>query len=159
MKQGAVFDCMVFLQGATKPNGPATACLALVESNYVELFISQESMDEVRDVLTRPKIQRKFPGLTPLLVDSFLDRITRNATIISDVPRAFAFDRDPKDEKYLNLAIAASVPYLVSRDNDLLDLMDRQTTQGMMFRNSYPFLSILDPVAFLREFRAILESS
>ena len=35
----------------------------------------------------------------------------------------FTLARDPDDEPYLNLAIAVSADYLVTRDNDMLDLM------------------------------------
>jgi predicted nucleic acid-binding protein len=50
----AVFDCMMFLQGAARRESPAGACLLLVELNAIELCISQEIMAEVRDVLARP---------------------------------------------------------------------------------------------------------
>jgi hypothetical protein len=36
---GAVFDCMVFLQAATCDQGPAFACLSLVESGEVTLSV------------------------------------------------------------------------------------------------------------------------
>jgi predicted nucleic acid-binding protein len=47
------------------------------------------------------------------------------------------------------LAIAAQAAFVVSRDNDLLDLMKDEE-----FRKAYPALAILDPVAFLRHVRA-----
>jgi hypothetical protein len=40
--------------------------------------------------------------------------------------------------------------YLVSRDNDLLDLMDQTKPEGKGFAERFPGLQILDPVAFLR---------
>jgi predicted nucleic acid-binding protein len=61
----AVFDCMVYLQAATSDRSPALACLNLVESNQVQLYISPPILAEVQDVLTRPKIKAKFPHLTP----------------------------------------------------------------------------------------------
>ena len=66
----AVFDCMVFLQAATNDRGPAFTCLALAESNEVALFVTPVILAEVRDVLTRPKIQAKFPRLTSARIDS-----------------------------------------------------------------------------------------
>ena len=38
------------------------------------------------------------------------------------MPNLFTLDRDPKDAKYVNLAIAAGADFLVTRDNDLLEL-------------------------------------
>ncbi|HET6878837.1 MAG TPA: hypothetical protein VFI31_01630 [Pirellulales bacterium] len=50
----AVFDCMVFLQVATSDQGPAFACLSLVETGEVTLSVSGPILAEVKDVLTRP---------------------------------------------------------------------------------------------------------
>lgn len=150
MTARAVFDCMVFLQGAARPEGPAAACLRLAETGFVELCLSAEAMAEVRDVLTRPKIRQKFPALTPEVVDSFLVRVARQARMFKEVPAVFALSRDPKDEKYLNLAAVSGARYLVSRDNDLLDLTDARRPENQAFRAQFPELNILDPAAFLR---------
>jgi hypothetical protein len=40
----------------------------------------------------------------------------------------------------------------VTRDKDLLDLMDQTTEAGTDFRQRFPGLTILDPEAFLRQF-------
>jgi predicted nucleic acid-binding protein len=61
------------------------------------------------------------------------------------VPASFALARDPDGEPYLNLAIAVSADYWVTRDNDMLDLM-----QDSAFRAQYPSLTTLDPVALLQ---------
>ena len=140
-----VFDCMVFLQGAARRSGPSAACLKLVEDNRVELFLSADILAEVQDVLTRPKLQRKYPILTQEYVGALLRALIRTATIIPDVPRQFVYERDPKDEPYINLALASGAAYLVSRDNDLLDLMS-----DMDFHTRFPKLTIIDPVAFLQ---------
>jgi predicted nucleic acid-binding protein len=54
--------------------------------------------------------------------------------------------RDPKDEPYLNLALATGANHLVTRDKDLLDLMHDET-----FRAQHPGLQIIDPPALLRD--------
>jgi putative PIN family toxin of toxin-antitoxin system len=145
-----VFDCMVFLQGAARESGPAAACVRLAEEGFVQLCLSQEVLDEVRDVLSRPKLQRKFPALTPERVAAFLEAVCRDAVLLEEVPPAVTLDRDPKDEKYLNLAVAAGAQVLVSRDNDLLDLQSESNPVGRTFREQYPHIRILDPVEFLR---------
>ena len=76
MTRRVVFDCMVFLQGAANPDGPAAACLRLAEKGHVELCISSEILSEVRDVLTRPKMQHRFSALTEETVSAFLARGT-----------------------------------------------------------------------------------
>jgi predicted nucleic acid-binding protein len=58
----------------------------------------------------------------------------------------FSLPRDPKDAPYVDLAVASNAGYLVSRDKDLLELM-----QDEAFRRRFPNLKILEPVSFLRE--------
>lgn len=72
------------------------------------------------------------------------------ATVVDNPPAVFRLPRDPKDEPYLNLAIAVGARYLVSRDNDLLDLMTDESPEASAFRQQYPNLTVLDPVSFLQ---------
>jgi putative PIN family toxin of toxin-antitoxin system len=145
MNVRAVFDCMVFLQGAGRPAGPAGACLRLVDEGRVTLCVNADILAEVRDVLTRPKTRQRFPLLTPEWVETFVRAVESKALAFTEVPKAFPLERDPKDEPYLDLAIAASARYLVSRDSALLDLMTDES-----FRRRFPSLTILDPPAFLQ---------
>jgi len=146
----AVFDCMVFLQAATSDRGPAFACLTLVERNLVTLYVSPAILAEVQDVLTRPEIQARFPHLTNDRVSVFLLKIASLAVMVRDVPDAGFPIRDPDDAPYFNLAVAVNAGYVVSRDNDLLDLMTNPS-----FVAQYSPLQIVDPVAFLGAARPI----
>jgi putative PIN family toxin of toxin-antitoxin system len=146
MAPRAVFDCMLFLQAAGRMTaGPAAACLEAVRGGRLGLVVSPAILAEVRDVLTRPKTIRKFPGLTPEAVRLFLEDVESLAEARADVAGPFVLARDPKDEPYVNLAIDAGADYLVSRDKDLLELMDDGD-----FRALCPGLAIIDPVALLR---------
>ena len=142
----AVFDCVILLQAAGRPTGPAAACLQAVRDGRLELFLSPDILAEVRDVLNRPKTLRKFPALTPEAVDVFLGDVASHATTLPTVPKVFALARDPKDEPYVDLAVATGARYLISRDKDLLDLMGDDA-----FRQQFPGLTVIDPVALLRE--------
>jgi putative PIN family toxin of toxin-antitoxin system len=146
----AVFDCMVYLQAATRPEGPARACLGMAQLGRIVLCISPAIRSEVADVLSRPKVRRKFPSLTSEAVAVFLGDIDALARCAAEVPRVVTLPRDPKDEPYLNLAVAAGAKHLVTWDNDLLDLM-ADNPQGADFRKRFPDLVILTPVALLRE--------
>ena len=75
----------------------------------------------------------------------FFRRIDQVAQKIDSVPAAYSLPRDPDDEPYLNLALAANADYLVTWDKDMLDLM-----QDEGFRTQYPQLTILNPVALLQ---------
>jgi predicted nucleic acid-binding protein len=66
---------MIFLQPAARPNGPAAVRFEFAESGHIELFVSDEIIDEVVDVLSRPTIRKKFPILPDVVVHDFLERI------------------------------------------------------------------------------------
>ena len=152
MSDRAVYDCMIYLQAVTNEAGPAFACFGLVDASQVTLYVSAEVLAEVRDVLTRPVLQAKFPRLTEQRVELFLQNVKAKAVTATEISRSMSLSRDPDDEPYLNLAIAVGANYLVSRDKDLLDLMNDAD-----FRRRFPDLAILDPVAFLRVIRSRVE--
>jgi putative PIN family toxin of toxin-antitoxin system len=148
-RRRAVYDCQVFLQAALSDRGPAAGCLRAADLGLVQLCISGAIWVEVADVLARPELRRRFARLTPPLIDAFLSRLREIAVVVDDVPPLFVYDRDPDDEPYINLAIAARAAYLVSRDRDLLDLRSRLSPDGSRLRELAPDLEVLDPVQFL----------
>lgn len=103
----------------------------------------------------RPRIRRKFTSLTDQLVNQFLEALERRAVLIPDVPRTFAYERDPKDEPYINLALAANATYLVTRDSDLLDLAKPLNPDGERLRRKTTHLRIVDPMMFLLDLERI----
>ena len=82
----------------------------------------------------------------------FVESFASKALVVPDVPIAFTLPRDPKDEPYVNLAVATQAEFLVSRDRDLLDLMTDTD-----FRRRFPALLIVDPETFLRTIRSPTE--
>jgi putative PIN family toxin of toxin-antitoxin system len=144
-----VFDCVVFLQGLIKESGPAVNCLRLFEQGRLSLVITPEILAEMRDVLSRSRLRQDFHLLTDEKVDRLLELLLLKSKMLHDVPRRFELTRDPDDEPYLNAAIEAGAQFLVSRDRDLLDLMNLNTSEGRDFRSRFPQLRILTPVEFL----------
>lgn len=149
-KPRIVLDCMVCLQAAAREESSAAACLRLAENHHVQLFISRAIIKEVEDVLSRDYIRAKFKTLTDASVNAFLERLREAADLIRTVPRHFNYERrDVKDEPYINLAIEIKADYLVSRDNDLLDLMKWEKEEGREFQKRFRFLRIVTPENFL----------
>ena len=79
--------------------------------------------------------------------------------VAESVPQHFNYVRDPKDEKYLNLAIEINADYLVTRDNDLLDLIISDDIESKDFRNQFPQVKIIDPINFLIIIKSIATST
>lgn len=148
-----VFDCVVFLQAAANEKGPSGRALDLLDTGEIKLLISEEILLEIRNALNHRRVRQRLRGITDERVEALIKRLDKLAIPVNEVPRAFDYPRDPKDEPYINLAIVAGAKYLVTRDNDLLDLMTAEDQLARTFRQLYPTLSILNPVAFLNQIR------
>ena len=96
------FDCMVFLQGAARSTSSARACFRTVEEGLVTLCISPVILAEVREVLSRRELMKRFPALSPEWVTEFVTSFADKALVVADVPALFALPRDPKDEPYIH---------------------------------------------------------
>ena len=77
------------------------------------------------------------------------------AEFVEDVRRYFEYSRDETDEPYINLAIKTDAAFLITRDNDLLDLMTSHTDDAKEFRQRFRHLKIVAPIEFLRIIREI----
>lgn len=148
----AVYDCNVLLQAVLSKRGPAFACMEMIEKGRVALVVSDDVLAEIRDVLSRPVIRSANPQITPERVALLLEMLARKTDHIRDVPAVFRLPRDPKDEPYLNLAIAAKARYLVSwNERHLGYLMKGDSPEGLEFLGRYPRLRVVTPPVFLRE--------
>lgn len=146
-----VFDCMIFLQATANEESPAATALDLLDTGEIKLYVSEPVLEEVRKVLNRVEVRAALPQITEVRVDALFRRLDEKATMVSDVPRALRYSRDPEDEPYLNLAIAAKASFLISRDRDLLDLMTGHDAESKQFRQRFRFLKVMDPNDFLKE--------
>lgn len=145
-----VFDCMIYLQAVVSESGPAATLLRLIDDDALSLFVSNAILEEVREVLSRPKIRKRNPDITDERVNALINRVLEKATVVNNISPHFVYSRDPKDEKYINLAVEAEVSHLISRDKDLLDLMTGHTDECKDFRRRFRPLKIIDPVEFLK---------
>jgi len=145
-----VYDCMVYLQAATNPNGPAFRCFEAVDAKLVSLLVCPTIIAELNDVLNRPHLRTKFKRLTPERAAEFLERILLLADHRPDAAQRFSLPRDPDDEAYLNLAIEAQASHLVTwNERHLTYLMTSDAAEAVEFRRQFPMLNILSPPAFL----------
>lgn len=145
-----VFDCNVYLQAYLSTKGAASKCLSLVDDKSLELYISRDIFNEVKDVLSRPEFQARFPNATAKNLTAFLEYIRTKTVFVRSVKKHFELLRDQKDEPFLNLAIEVRADVIVSWDKDLLDLMTDISVVGKEFRQKSRPLKIVEPFEFLR---------
>lgn len=102
-------------------------------------------------MLRRSEVRRRLPGINDRVVNAFLSKLEAKSILITNVPEEYRYERDPDDEMYINLAIVANATHLVSRDQDLLDLVTTSTDIARQFRSRYPFLRIMKAADFIAE--------
>jgi uncharacterized protein len=146
----AIFDCMIYLQATANDTGVSAKLLRCVDKKEITLFVSEQILDEIKDVLNRSYIRVKIPQITDQRVNALLIRLNQHSVKIVNVPNEYKLERDPKDEKYINLAIITRAEYIVTFDKDLLDLMKEDNQNGRSFRQKYPFLKIINPIDFIK---------
>jgi predicted nucleic acid-binding protein len=66
--------------------------------------------------------------------------------------QADQIEREPKDAKYVDLAIGTKADFLVTRDNDLLDLRKPDSPLVPVFEELDLQFKIVDPFEMLRYF-------
>jgi len=95
----------------------------LVAAKDFELCVSQATLNELQEVLNRPKFDRYAPLKTRL---AFLGLVTQRSRLwevdATSEQAAAGACRDPKDNKFLALALACQAAAIVSSDADLLTL-------------------------------------
>ena len=82
------------------------------------IVLSNSVLLELEEVLYRPKFDKY---LTKERRQEFLENLTENAQFI-DVTEQINECRDPKDNKYLELALSGQAECIVTGDDDLLVL-------------------------------------
>lgn len=113
-----IIDTNLLISALIKPSSvPGKALdIALRASR---LCFSQETQAEVTETLVRDKFDQYDPDK-----DRFtrLEKLFKDADIISTKAYNISGCRDPKDDKFLALAVAANASYIVTGDKDLLVL-------------------------------------
>jgi uncharacterized protein len=89
------------------------------------LLTSEECFKEVMDVILRPKFKKYYLEEDLIFFQEVLLKELQFQTVISQV----SVCRDPKDDKFLSLALDSKADFLVTGDKDLLTLERFQKTE------------------------------
>jgi uncharacterized protein len=130
-----VLDTNVLVSAVIRPTGGLGRMLKHLRDGDYTLLYSQSSLTELVDVLMRPAIQAKY-GITPADVEAVVVLVLLRGEAVV-VTRRITACRDPKDDRFLEVAVAGRADALVTGDKDLLVLHPFET------------IPILSPVAFL----------
>ena len=128
-----VLDTNVLISAALRPKGPPRTVVDAVRAYNGVLLFSDETFDELRSRLYRPKF------------DSYVDREGRALYLAQleavsewvSISGAKLGCRDPDDDKLLETALMGEVDCLITGDRDLLEM------------SSFHGIPILTPAVFL----------
>jgi len=113
----AVVDSNVLLAAAIS-EGPPFDIVGMVFGGQIAPIFSRETFGELADVLMT---REPFDQIAREVRAAFLGHLAEHGTWVRPVPQAVKC-RDPNDQVFLDLAVAASADYLVTGDKDLLVL-------------------------------------
>jgi len=133
MKPRVVLDTNILVSGLL--GGTATEVIKQWRVGAFTLIVSAEIMAEYKAVLRRPKF--KLPGW---VIEELLEYIREHAEWVTPDREIHEIARDPSDNKFLEAAVSGQANWLVSGDNDLLDLSEFEGTPVIP---SWEFLRLL----------------
>lgn len=127
-----IFDTNVLVSALLLPKSKPRQALDLALRTGTVL-LSFATLAELYEVLTRKQFRRYASEED---IRSFLAALTREAQWV-DVDVQISACRDPKDNKFLELAVSGQATHIVTGDADLLTL------------NPFPRIEIVPPHRFL----------
>ncbi len=116
----AVIDTGVFVSALIRKQGTTGDVLrALHDGRYTAIYTT-DIVVEIIDVLGRAKFRMKY-HIEPDDITALVNLIRLRGELVTPAQKVSAC-RDPKDDKFLEAALAAQTDCIVSGDEDLLDL-------------------------------------
>jgi putative PIN family toxin of toxin-antitoxin system len=99
-------------------SGTASRLVPLWQSRHITVLLSKAILQEYLRVLTYPKFRLSDQEIMELIEEELLPFVET----VKVRKRVAAVRRDPDDNKFLECAVAGRAEYLVTGDQDLLEL-------------------------------------
>ena len=120
-----VVDTGVLVSALIKHQGTTGDILAALRAGRFTAIYSTEMLVEIIDVLGRPSIRAKY-HIEPDDITALINLIRLRGEMVIPKQKIRAC-RDPKDNIFLEAALASQADYIVSGDSDLLELSPFET--------------------------------
>jgi putative PIN family toxin of toxin-antitoxin system len=115
-----VLDTVIFVRALINPKGRWGRILFELSDRYV-IVLSPPVIKEIIAVLHRGELGRRFPEIAePARLERVL-RILEEAEVV-EPSEQLSVCRDPKDNKFFECALAGEADYIVSEDQDILNV-------------------------------------
>lgn len=130
-----VFDTNVLVSALLLPDSKPRQSLNLALQKG-KVLASFAVLAEIYEVLSRKQFRRYVDEED---IRSFLAALTRETEYV-DVEQSIKACRDPKDDKFLELAVSGRADYMISGDSDLLAL---SPFRGVLIFPPHTFLKLI----------------
>ena len=131
----AVIDTGVFVSAFIRRHGTIGDILRALRDGRFTIIYTTDMVVEIIDVLGRAEFRSKY-HIEPDDITALVNLIRLRGELVTPTRKVTAC-RDPKDDKFLEAALATQTDCIVSGDADLLDL------------NSFEKIPVLRPAEFL----------
>lgn len=128
-----VLDSNVVISGVLFGGNPRRV-IELALDGTIEVFTSADLLDEIREVLQRPKF-----GFSPAQLLSLVAELCEVFAVVHPDIRVRVVTADPEDDRVLECALAAKAQVIVSGDEHLLALVQ------------WKGVRVLSPATFVEE--------
>lgn len=135
----AVVDTNILVRALIMPHGTVGPVLLRLRQREYTLLYAQSLLEELIDVLNRPRIRRKY-DLSQDDIKTIISLILLRGEAV-EPEQPITICRDPKDNKFLEVAVAGKADVIVSGDEDLLVL---HPFEGIPIVQPRTFLELLD---------------
>ncbi len=135
----AVVDTNIFIRALIRPQGTVGPVIPRLAKGGYTLVYSVPIRNELIAKLALPRIRVKYK-LTDTQMEAVLDLIALRGELVTP-ERKVKVCRDPKDDMFIEAALAGSAERVVTGDDDLLSLNKFETVRFITPRQ---FLAALD---------------
>src|SRR3712207_4728001 len=115
-------------------------------------LLSKPGMDEYRAVLGGARAVEKFKELKPEAVGGGVLRLMFVGDYVRFPRLKFPFERDVRDQMFLEVAIELRATHIISHDDDLLTLPRSRTEAGRRFRQRLRDVQVVTAAEFVDEY-------
>ncbi len=133
-----VVDTNVVISSAISVDGNPAKIFKMVLLETIKNYTTTGILEEIRDVLNRPKIARR---LSLVERNFIINNFGRFSEKIEPNLEFFEIKEDPDDNKFLECAVSAAVDYIISGDEHLLNVGE---FRGIKIVNPADFIRLFD---------------
>ena len=141
-----VIDTNILISGLMAVNSLPQKVFDYATSQAI-LLISDEVQSEIENVINRPKLQKY---ITIERRTKFLAELSQQVERV-EINQQIRACRDPKDDKFLELAVCGEADYIITGDADLLDLHPFQNISIIKAANFLTAVKIVNSLPSLNE--------